>query len=108
MSRSLASGRPPSPSAVPTSSASASVKVADVLRKMPHVQVVSPVAIKIMIGSSVQNLYGIDYASYDALRPFVYLSGGPFQGPYDMLVDDIEPGASGSDPRRRLPQCEAT
>ncbi len=73
-----------------TSSASASVKVADVLRGLPHVEVVAPVAIKITIGSSVQNVYGVDYASYNALRPFVYLAGGPFQAPYDMLVDDIE------------------
>ncbi len=73
-----------------TSSASASVKVADILRGLPHVEVVAPVAIKISIGSSVQNVYGVDYASYNALRPFVYLSGGPFQAPFDMLVDDIE------------------
>ncbi len=73
-----------------TSSASASVKVADVLRGLPHVQVVSPVAIKINLGTSVQNVYGIDYATYDALRPFVYLAGKPFQAPFDMLVDDIE------------------
>ena len=73
-----------------TSSASASVKVADVLRGLPHVQVVSPVAIKINLGTSVQNVYGIDYATYDALRPFVYVDGKPFQAPFDMLVDDIE------------------
>lgn len=73
-----------------TSSAAASVKVADVLRGLPHVQVVAPVAIKILIGSQVQNVYGIDYASYNALRPFAYLAGGPFQAPFDILVDDIE------------------
>ena len=73
-----------------TSSASASVKVADVLRTLPHVAVAAPVSIKIDIGTSVQNLLGIDYTSYNALRPFVYLGGGPFQGPYDLLVDDIE------------------
>lgn len=73
-----------------TSSAAASVKVADVLRTLPHVEVVAPVAIKINIGSSVQNIYGIDYASYNALRPFAYLSGTAFQGPFDILVDDIE------------------
>lgn len=73
-----------------TSSAAASVKVADVLRGLPHVQVVAPIAIKIEIGSSVQNVFGIDYPSYNALRPFQYLDGGPFQAPYDMLVDDIE------------------
>ena len=73
-----------------TSSASASVKVADVLRGLPHIEVVSPVGIKILIGSSVQNLLGIDYASYNALKPFEFQEGGPFQGPYDLLIDDIE------------------
>src|SRR5579875_3920354 len=83
--------RPPAGSAIlATSSASASVKVADVLRGLPHIEVVSPVGIKILIGSSVQNLLGIDYASYNALKPFVYKAGGPFQGPYDILIDDIE------------------
>jgi putative ABC transport system permease protein len=83
--------RPSAGSAIlATSSASASVKVADVLRGLPHVQVVSPVGIKIIIGSSVQNLYGIDYESYNALKPFEFLAGGPFAGPYDMLIDDVE------------------
>jgi putative ABC transport system permease protein len=71
-------------------SASADVRIADVLRKLPHVQVVSPVNIKLTLGSSVENIYGIDYASYDALRPFVFVSGGPFQGPYDIIIDDLQ------------------
>jgi putative ABC transport system permease protein len=70
--------------------ASADVRIADVLRKMPHVQVVSPANIKLTLGSSVENIYGIDFASYDALRPFVFVSGGPFKGPYDMIVDDLQ------------------
>lgn len=83
--------RPAAGSAIlATSSASASVKVADVLRTLPHIAVVSPMSIKIQIGAQVQNLLGIDYASYNALRPFLYKAGGPFQGPYDMLIDDIE------------------
>ncbi len=83
--------RPASGSAIlATSSASASVKIADVLRGLPHVEVVAPVAIKIVIGTSVQNLFGIDYPSYNALKPFVYVAGGPPQGPYDLLVDDVE------------------
>ena len=72
------------------SSASANVRIADVLRTLPHVDVVAPVNIKMTLGSQVQNLYGIDYASYNALRPFVFLSGTPFQAPYDTLVDDLE------------------
>ncbi len=38
---------------------------------------------------SVEVLYGIDYESYNALKPFTFLSGGPFKGPYDVLVDDV-------------------
>lgn len=83
--------RPSNGSAIlSTSSSSASIKVADVLRTLPHIDVVSPGAIKIIIGSSVQNLYGIDYASYNALKPFRFLAGGPFQAPNDILIDDIE------------------
>ncbi len=83
--------RPSAGSAIlATSSASASVKVADVLRGLPHVEVVSPVGIKILIGSQVQNLYGIDYASYNALRAFEFLAGGPFHDAYDILIDDVE------------------
>ena len=39
--------------------------------------------------NSVEILYGIDYASYNALKPFTWVAGGPFQGPYDVIVDDI-------------------
>jgi putative ABC transport system permease protein len=38
---------------------------------------------------SVEILYGIDYASYNALKPFTWVEGGPFQGPYDVIVDDV-------------------
>jgi putative ABC transport system permease protein len=73
-----------------TSAASASIKVADVLRGLPHVEVVAPVNIKFTIGSSVENIAGIDYDSYNALKPFEFLSGGPFRGPYDVIIDDLE------------------
>jgi putative ABC transport system permease protein len=73
-----------------TSSASADVRIADVLRKLPHVQVVSPVNIKLTAGTSLENIYGIDYASYNALRPFVFLSGHPFQQPFDLIIDDLQ------------------
>ncbi|MBV8475393.1 MAG: ABC transporter permease, partial [Acidobacteria bacterium] len=32
---------------------------------------------------------GIDLASYQALRPFRFLQGGPFQQPSDVLVDEL-------------------
>jgi putative ABC transport system permease protein len=74
--------------------ASADVRIADVLRKMPHVQVVAPGNVKLNLSSSVDNIVGIDYASYNALRPFVFVAGGPFQNPYDMLVDDLQAAAN--------------
>jgi putative ABC transport system permease protein len=64
-------------------------KLAEVFRRMPHVAVASPVVTNFSMGGSVEILYGIDYVSYDALKPFVFLAGGPFQGPYDVIVDDV-------------------
>ncbi|NYF79258.1 ABC transporter permease [Granulicella arctica] len=68
------------------SPAGASIKVADIIAKIPHVAVAAPV--NIQITSSFDNIYGIDFQSYDALLPFVFQKGGPFQGPYDIIVDD--------------------
>lgn len=66
-----------------------SVKVADVIRKMPHVKVVSPVIWQIATGGGLEVIDGIDIKSFQALAgPFHYLEGGPFQGPDDVLVDD--------------------
>ena len=73
------------------SGAAAPIKVADVLRELPHVRVAAPVNVQLTAGSTLENIYGIDYASYDALRPFVFLSGRPFSGPEanEVIVDDF-------------------
>jgi putative ABC transport system permease protein len=72
------------------SGAPVSVKVADVLRRMPHVKVVSPVIWQIATGGGLEVIDGIDIASFEALGgPFQYVQGGPFQGPDDALVDDF-------------------
>jgi putative ABC transport system permease protein len=64
-------------------------KVADVLRKMPHVQVVSPVIWQLTASSSLEVIDGIDLASFEALGgPFQFLEGGPFHGPDEVLIDD--------------------
>jgi putative ABC transport system permease protein len=66
-----------------------SAKIADVLRGMPHVKVVSPVVWQIATGGGLEVIDGIDLASFEALGgPFTYLQGGPFKGPDDLLVDD--------------------
>jgi len=72
------------------SGAPVSVKVADVLRGMPHVKVVSPVVWTIATGGGVEVIDGIDLPSFEALGgSFTYLEGGPFRGPDDVLVDDF-------------------
>jgi len=64
-------------------------KVADILRRLPHVAVASPAIQQISVETAVETIWGIDYASYNALRPFTFVSGGPFQQPNDVIVDDI-------------------
>ena len=82
--------RPPNASFVAgVSGAPIPAKVADVIRQMPHVAVASPAIQQISIRASVETIWGIDYPSFNALRPFVFLSGGPFEGPNDVIVDDI-------------------
>ena len=64
-------------------------KVADVLRRLPHVKVVSPVIWQLSTGGAVELIDGIDLATFEGLGgPFQYVQGGPFQGPDDILVDD--------------------
>jgi putative ABC transport system permease protein len=69
--------------------ASMTIKTADFLRGLAHVSVVSPVNVQFSMGTSVENIYGIDYDSFDALRHFQFVEGGRFQGPYDVIVDDV-------------------
>jgi putative ABC transport system permease protein len=72
------------------SGAPVSEKVADVLRAMPHVKVVSPVIWQLATGGGIELIDGIDIPSFEALGgPIQYVQGGPFQGPNDALVDDF-------------------
>jgi len=74
------------------SGAPISVKVGDVLQRMQHVTVAAPV-IWAFSQKPLEIDYGIDLKSYDQLPPrFRYLSGGPFQGPKDVIVDDFFAG----------------
>ena len=84
---------PPGSSALAgMSGAPISVKVGDVLRKMQHVTVAAPV-IWAFSQKPLEIVYGIDLATFDQLPPkFVYFSGGPFQGPNDVIVDDYFAG----------------
>ena len=64
-------------------------KLAPFLATLPHVAVASPVITNLSMSDGVEVLWGIDYPTYSRLSPFVFLSGGPIQDPYDVIVDDV-------------------
>ncbi len=70
------------------SNAPMSIKIGGVLEKLPHVSVVAPVIWQLTTTKNLEVIYGIDLKTFEALVPFHYLHGGPFQGPNDCLVDD--------------------
>src|SRR5437660_1637600 len=65
------------------------IKIGDVVRKLPHVKVVAPVITQISTNGTLEVIAGIDLPSYEALSPFHFIQGGPFQGPDDVLIDDV-------------------
>jgi putative ABC transport system permease protein len=80
---------PGSSNIVGITGAPAPIKIADIIAKLPHVAIVSPVLIQVSTAGALQAINGIDLPSYDAMHPFTYLQGGPFQQPDDVLVDDV-------------------
>jgi putative ABC transport system permease protein len=66
------------------------IKIGDVLGKLPHVEKVAPVVTQVSSAGTLEIIAGIDLPSYESLSDgFHYLEGGPFQGPDDVLVDDL-------------------
>ncbi|MGA3131649.1 MAG: ABC transporter permease [Terracidiphilus sp.] len=70
--------------------ASMPVNDAIALRSLPHVAVVAPVIQKLSTSHNIEVAYGIDYDTFNALKPFTFLFGGKFQGPNDAIVDNIQ------------------
>jgi len=72
------------------SGAPMSIKIGDLLAKLPHVAEVAPIVMQFSTAGALEIIYGIDMGSFERLGgPFHYLDGGPFQGPNDVLVDDV-------------------
>ena len=86
--------QPPGSSAlVGVTGAPVPVKVGDKLRQLPHVVVAAPVIWELTTKPTLEIIYGIDLESYNSISPaFRFLSGGGFQGPYDVIVDDYFAG----------------
>ncbi len=67
-----------------------SLKIGDVLQKLPHVVTVAPVVQSVSARGTIEVIAGIDPATYQRLSgPFQYLQGEPMQKPDDCLVDEI-------------------
>lgn len=83
--------RPPGSSFIGAfSGAPMPVKVGGVLAKLPHVRSVAPVVTQVASNGTLEIIAGIDLPSYESMSSgFRYLKGGPFQEPYDVLVDDL-------------------
>jgi putative ABC transport system permease protein len=83
--------QPPSSSGlIGVSGAPMPLKVGDKVRELPHVMVAAPVIWELTTKPSIEVIYGIDIQSYNSIPPPLrFLSGGPFAGPYDVVVDDV-------------------
>jgi putative ABC transport system permease protein len=86
--------QPPSSSGlIGVSGAPMPLKVGDKVRQLPHVMVAAPVIWELTTKPSIEVIYGIDFQSYNSISPALrFLSGGPFAGPYDVIVDDVFAG----------------
>lgn len=66
-----------------------STKFADRLSQLPHVKAVAPVGVQLNTTGGIETIYGIDPDSFlKVAGPFVFLAGGLFQGPDEVVVDD--------------------
>jgi putative ABC transport system permease protein len=66
------------------------VKFAEPLAKLPHVTLVSPAIVKFNTEPGDFGVVdGIDYESFNGLKPLVYVAGGKFQRPDDAIIDDV-------------------
>lgn len=65
------------------------IKIADRLAEIPRVGGVAPALFQFNSTGGLNLIYGIDMESFNRVTGgFVYHSGGPFEQPYDILVDD--------------------
>jgi putative ABC transport system permease protein len=65
------------------------IKIGERLQEIPHVLAVAPTLFLFNSVGGLNIIYGIDIKSFDRVGGgFLYHAGGPFQGPYDILVDD--------------------
>lgn len=65
------------------------VKIGDRLKEIPRVVAVAPALFQFHSSGGLNLIYGVEMESFNEVtRGFVYHAGGPFERPYDILVDD--------------------
>ncbi|MBL8219062.1 MAG: ABC transporter permease [Bryobacterales bacterium] len=79
--------RPPGSSIISLSSAPMPQKLLDFVRQIPHVTTATGTAVHAIGGTN--SVTGIDLNEFSRMSGgFKYISGGPFQGPDDVIVDE--------------------
>ena len=71
------------------------IKNVEALRQLPHVAVAMAANTSTSMASGMEIIWGIDYQSFNAMRPFTFLEGGPFKDPNDVIIDDIMANSKG-------------
>jgi putative ABC transport system permease protein len=71
-------------------------KNVEAIRRLPHVAVATPVIQHLSTSGAVEVLWGIEYPSFNRMRPFQFIAGGPFQNPHDIIVDDVYAASKGT------------
>src|SRR5215831_2977235 len=73
------------------STASMPVQIGEkIAKEVPGVTAVAPVVTQINSDGGIETVYGIDPQSFQAVGgPLVFLEGGLFEGPNEIVVDDI-------------------
>lgn len=65
------------------------VQIGAKIEELPHVLAVAPVLVQFVSQGGINLIYGINIKSFNQVSGgFTYIKGGPFQRPYDIMVDD--------------------
>ncbi len=82
--------RPPKSSVLNMSGSNMPEKVVGLVRQEPHVALATGTLIQ-PVGPLFQSIAGINLAEFNAMSGgFEYIAGGPFTGPHEMIVDEVQ------------------
>jgi len=78
---------PPGMSAIGMSSAPMSERIEEFVRSQPHVEIATGVTIQPI--ERINRLTGINFAEFNAMAGFIFVEGGPFEEPFDVILDEF-------------------